>query len=106
MAGNALGETLISLYYKYAEEISEILLADEDIQTMTSDVINRVAEKVISLNDNKKASIDHNLVLRILDIADLISANARPQLKMAIIDVKQEIKNGNIFKNLGIIVGE
>jgi hypothetical protein len=105
MAGNALGETLISLYYKHAEEISEILLADEDIQTMTSDVISGVVEKVISLNDNKKASIDQSFVLRILDIADSISANARPQLKMAIIDVKREIKNGNIFNNLGIIVG-
>jgi hypothetical protein len=106
MAGNALGETLISLYYKYAEEISEILLADEDIQKMTSDVMSRVAEKVISFNYNKRASIDQSLVSLILDIADSISANAGPQLKMAIIYVKQEIENGNIFKNLGIIVGE
>jgi hypothetical protein len=40
----ALGQSLIDLYYKHYEEISDILLTDRDLQIITANVVNEIVQ--------------------------------------------------------------
>ncbi len=106
LARTALGQSLIDLYYKHAEEISDILLTDRDLQITAANVVNGIAEKALSLNNNEKVNIDRGLVESILEVAELINKNASPNLRIAIKKVKKEIKRGNIFRKLGMTIRE
>jgi hypothetical protein len=102
----ALGRSLVDLYYKHSAEISDILLADSDLQIIATNVVNEIVEKALSLNNNETVHMDRALVKRILKVASLINKNASPNLRIAIIKVKKEIKRGNIFRKLGMTVRE
>jgi hypothetical protein len=102
----ARGQSLIDLYYKHSEEISDILLTDRDLQIITANVVNEIVEKALSLNNNEKVTIDRGLVKSILEVANLINKNASPNLRIAIKKVKKEIKRGTIFRKLGITIRE
>ena len=106
LASTALGVSLVALYYEHTEEISDILLADEDLLAIATNVLNEIVDKTVFLNNDEEVSIDRELVERILELADLISENASPSLRIAIKKVKKEIKRGNIFKQLGITISE
>ena len=102
----ALGQSLIDLYYKHTGEISSILLADEELQKITANAVNEIAEKALSLNSNGRVSIDNNLIESVLEIADLISEDASPELRRGINKVKRVIRRRNIFRHLGITINE
>jgi hypothetical protein len=105
MASTALGSSLIDIYYENADEISDILLANEDLKLMTANVVNEIVEKAALLNSDGKVSIDQGLVEGILEVADAINAEASPGLKRDIKKVKREIRKGTIFRQLGIKKG-
>ena len=92
--------------YKHTGEISSILLADEELQKITANAVNEIAEKALSLNSNGRVSIDNNLVESVLEIADLISEDASPELRRGINKVKRVIRRRNIFRHLGITINE
>ena len=102
MASATLGRSFISLYYEHAEEISDIMLADEKLLTVVANVLNEIVEKAALLNNNEVVSIDQKLIENILGAADAINKNASPDLKMTIENAKEEIKKGDIFRQLGI----
>ena len=102
----ALGQLLTDLYYKHTEEISDILFTDEELQKITANVVNEIAEKALSLNSNGRVSIDNNLIESVLEIADLISEDASPELRRGINKVKRVIRRRNIFRHLGITINE
>jgi hypothetical protein len=104
MSGSCLGKSLIDLYYEQAEEVSEILSANENLKSMTANVVGEIAEKAAQLNNNGGVGIDLELVKGILELADEINVNASPELKKAIKKVKQEIKRGDLFRQMGIKV--
>jgi immune inhibitor A len=106
MAGSCLGKSFIDLYYEHAEEISGILLADQDLQIITANVVGEIVEKAAVLNDNGEVEINRELVVSILEIAEGISANGGPELKRAVKKITREIKKGDIFRQLGIVVTE
>lgn len=100
----ALGQSLIDLYYKHSEEISDILLTDGDLQIIAVNVVNEIVEKAWLLNNNETVDIDRGLVKSIVAVANLINENASPNLRVAIKKIKKEIKRGTIFKQLGMTV--
>ena len=102
MASSGLGASLIELYYEHADEISNVLLADEWLQIIAASVVGEIVEKSIALNNDEDVSMNQELIDGILEMADLINASASPSLKEAIKKVKKEIKRGDIFRQLGI----
>ena len=69
-------------------------------------MVNEIVEKALSLNNNEKVSIDRDLIESILEVADLISEEASPELRRGIKKVKRAIRRGNIFRQLGITINE
>jgi hypothetical protein len=67
-------------------------------------VVNEIAEKALSLNNNEKANIDRGLIESILQVAHLVDKKASPTLRRAIKKVKKEIKRGTIFRKLGMTI--
>jgi hypothetical protein len=102
----ALGKFLISLYYKHADELSEILLSDEVLFDKVTEVANEIAEKALSLNNNEEVSMDQEFLNSILEIADAISANANPALKKTIKQLKNVIIKRGAIEQLGIKITE
>jgi hypothetical protein len=106
MAGSCLGKSFIDLYYEHAEEVSGILLADQDLQVITANVLGEIVEKAAALNDNGEEEINRELVESILNLADEVSANGSPALKRAVKKIRREIKKGVIFRQMGIMITE
>ncbi len=106
MAGGCQGKSLIALYYEHAEEVSGILSENDNLKMMTANVVGEIAEKAAALNNNGEVGIDQELVKSILELADEISLSASPELKKAIKKVKQEIKKGDLFRQMGVAVTE
>jgi hypothetical protein len=104
MASTFLGLSLIDIYYRNADEISEVLRADEVLTKMVSEVVQNIVEKALAINNNEAVSIDQALVNRILGIADEVGVKGSPELKSAIEIEKKEIKTGAVFKQMGIAV--
>ena len=102
----ALGQSLIDLYYKHSEEISDILRTDIELQILAGTVVNEMAEKALLLNNNEKVKIDRGLIKSILEVAHLINNNASPNLRRAIKKVRKEINRGTIFRQLGMTIRE
>jgi hypothetical protein len=100
----ALGQSLIDLYYKHSAEITDILRSDRNLQIIAANVVNNIAEKALSLNNNEKVNVDRALVKSILQVANAINKNASPSLRRAIKKVKKEIKRGTIFRKLGMTI--
>jgi hypothetical protein len=102
MQSSKIGVSLIDLYYGHAEEISDILLGDDELIEIAADVVGEIVEKTAALNSNGEVNIGRELVDDILDLADKIDKDASPSLKTAIRKVKKEIEKGEIFRELGI----
>lgn len=100
----ALGQSFIDLYYKHAAEITDILRSDRNLQIIAANVVNEMAEKALSLNNNEKVNIDRGLIESILQVAHLVDKKASPTLRRAIKKVKKEIKRGTIFRKLGMTI--
>jgi hypothetical protein len=106
MVKTMLGYSLITLYYRHAEEIYKILQANKKISMMTANVIEKIVEKARVLNSKGTLSINKELIVSILEIAKAINSKSSPELTMAIWQVKKEIRRGDIFKQLGIAISE
>lgn len=106
MASTELGTSLIGLYYEHTGEISDILLADEELLVAAANVVNEIVEKALSLNNNGKVNINQELVESVVGLANVINEKASPGLKKAIKQVKREIKRGEIFRQLGITIND
>lgn len=101
-----LGYSLITPYYRHADEIYKILRANKKINMMTANVVEKIVEKATALNSKGASSIDKELVESILEIAKAINLKSSPELSVVIGQVKKEIRRGDIFKQLGITISE
>jgi len=104
MSGSCQGKSMIDLYYEHAQEVSGILSAHGNLKAMTANVAGEIAEEAAAAGNDTEWGLTQELIASVLELADEISVRASPELKKAIKKVKQEIKKGDLFSQMGIKV--
>ncbi len=95
MSKTAMGLKLISFYYRYSDEVEDILNADSSLQSKASNVLNSLADTLRnnvdkeSVNQFINNSIGGALASEVNSLLDEISARGSSGLKAAIRDAKE-----------------
>ena len=99
-----VGESLVDLYYQHAEEVTGILRADEDLLAITANITDEIVERTLEADSDEGMIIDRELLESILEVMDLISDEAGPELSRSIKMIQREMKRKELFRKLGITI--
>ena len=102
LLSNQKGKKYVELLYAHSVEIALLLLESHDLSSQAAEVISKLQPGAKSLLDGKEMTISQGLMDEIELLLEEFEAKASPGLRTAIRRVKQEIKKGDILKQLGI----
>ena len=100
----ALGKSLVDLYYQHAEEVTAILIDDEDLLALSANITDEIVERALEADSDGEMIIDLELVESALEVMDLIDEGASPELSRTIQMVQRELKRRELFRKMGITV--
>jgi hypothetical protein len=99
-----LGKSLVELYYQHAEEVSSILIDDEDLLAIAANITDEIVESALEAESDGEMIIDRELVESALEVMDLIDDKASPELSRTIRMIQREMKRKKLFKKMGITI--
>ena len=99
-----LGKSLVNLYYQHAEEVTTILIDDEDLLAIAANITDEILERALEADSDGEMIIDRELLESILEVMDLIDDEAGPELSRSIKMIQREMKRKELFRKLGITI--
>lgn len=93
LASTAAGQRYTVLLQRHSGEILEIVTKQADTRGMGVDMARRVAGMVPDAHDEKRATVDQEVVRAAEQFLDAMSKSASPQLRKAIDDVRRDLKH-------------
>ena len=94
----------VGMLYKISAQIAALLLEDKDLKVETAETIEQLLPEITCLLDGEEAVISPRTVAAIERLLDKYEVKAGPAVKLTIRKLKEEIKEGEIFNQLGIKV--
>ena len=94
----------VGMLYKNSAQIVELLLKDKDLKVETAETIEQLLPEITCLLEGEEAGISPRTVAAIERLLDKYEVKAGPAVKLTIRKLKEEIKEGEIFNQLGIKV--
>ena len=94
----------VGMLYKNSAQIAALLLKDKDLKVETAETIEQLLPEITCLLDGEEAVISPRTVAAIERLLDKYEVKAGPAVKLTIRKLKEEIKEGEIFNQLGIKV--
>jgi len=99
-----LGKSLVELYYQHAEEVSTILIDDEDLLAIAANITDEIVESALEAESDGEMIIDRELIESALEVMDLIDDKASPELSRTIRMIQREMKGKKLFRKMGITI--
>jgi len=99
-----LGKSLVELYYQHAEEVSTILIDDEDLLAIAANITDEIVESALEAESDGEMIIDRELIESALEVMDLIDDKASPELSRTIRMIQREMKRKKLFRKMGITI--
>ena len=88
------GRRLVQFYYKHIPEIVRIMELNPDIENRAQSLLNILLQE---LNSGKKIDLGPEMIIRITDLCDDVSAKASNELGRFAQEIKKGVVNGLIF---------
>ncbi len=96
------GKTYVDMLYRNSFEIASLLLKDEGLRVHTASVIEQLLPELALLLNGEKVEMSSQMIFAIEDLLNEFGAKASPSVKRAVKRVRKEIKEGEVFDQLGI----
>ncbi|MCK5187548.1 MAG: hypothetical protein KAR43_10505, partial [Deltaproteobacteria bacterium] len=104
LLSNQKGKKYVELLYAHSVEIALLLLESPGLCSQTTEVMAKLQPGAKSLLDGKEMTISQELMDEIELLLEEFEAKASPGLRTTIERVKREIKQGDAFKQFGILL--
>jgi len=99
-----VGVSLVELYYQHAEEVTTILIHDEDLLAIAANITDEIVESALEAESDGEMIIDRELVESALEVMDLIDDKASPELSRTIQMIQREMIRKKLFRKMGITI--
>lgn len=93
---SASGRAYINLYYRYAREITLMMMSDKALRLEAADALADLLPEIDAIMKDGKGTISAESIAEVESLLDKFSANASPELKSVIKMVKADVKRGKI----------
>jgi len=104
LLSNQKGKKYVELLYAHSLEIALLLLESQDLSSQAAEVISKLQPGAKSLLEGEGMAISQELMDKIELLLEGFEAKASPGLRTTIERVKREIKQGDAFKQFGILL--
>lgn len=98
------GSAYVELLYDYSEEVAMLLASDAELRGRTAGVVSRLQPAVQALLSGSQCAVSGVLLAEMEDLLDDCRVHASPGLRALLDQVKKELREGTLFKELGIRV--
>ena len=102
LVSNRLGKMYVNLLYEHSVEIASLLLGEEDLTTQAKGIISGLLPGLNSLREGGGMEIHAEMIMDMELLLEDIEVKASPTLRIFVRKLKKDIKNGNVFEQLGI----
>jgi hypothetical protein len=100
------GNKCVKLLYKNSEEIATVLMKNPTLVTEAGEVINELLPGVRTVLGGGVMEFSEDASERIRSFLSQFEIEASPQLKLAIRKAKKAMREGKLFKQLGVAINE
>jgi len=106
LAKDMAGIRLVELYYKYAPEVSNLLLKDADLRSRTTACLEKLIPELTLILEGDTMLLSKEMGKEIGALLNAYAENASPGLRQVIERLQEDVRGGTFLKSLGVTFEE